>query len=167
MNGNACRKAQGERAPFEHSTEWAVQMFARMTAALEARAARPAEAERLAIPEGMSLCRAAWRRPSTCCPMPVCLTGIVSAQEHCLTSDVARARLTGATSVPADRLLADRAEGRFLGCAECDGSWFGVSKGILTIYTSQGEDALITDVPGPVINVLRTVCPEILVVTDK
>ena len=91
---------------------------------------------------------------------------IVFVQEHCLTSDVARARSTGATPVPADRLLADRAEGRFLACAECDGAWFGVSKGILTICTSQGEDALITDVPGPVINLLRTVCPEILVVTD-
>jgi hypothetical protein len=35
------------------------------------------------------------------------------------------------------------------------------------MYTSQGEDALITDVPRAVIDVLRVVCPEMLVVIDK
>jgi hypothetical protein len=89
---------------------------------------------------------------------------VVSAQEHCLTSDVSRARATGSTALPASRLVADRAEGRLLACAECDGAWFGVSKAILTICTSQGEDALITDVPRAVIDVLRLVCPELLVV---
>jgi hypothetical protein len=69
--------------------------------------------------------------------------------------------------VPADRLIGDRAEGRFLACAECDGHWFGVSKAILTICTGHGEDALIVDVPRAVIDVLRVVCPEILVVLDK
>src|SRR6185436_4706737 len=56
-------------------------------------------------------------------PVPV-----ASAQEHCLTSDVARARSTGATALSADRLSADRAEGRLLACAQADGVWFGVSK---------------------------------------
>jgi len=35
------------------------------------------------------------------------------------------------------------------------GAWFGVSKALLTIYLSQGRDALITDVPPRVIDVLR------------
>ena len=89
---------------------------------------------------------------------------IVSAQEHCLTSDVTRARMTGATALPADRLSADRAEGRLLACAHSDGAWFGVSKVPLTLCTSQGKDALMTDVPSAVIDVLRLVCPELLVV---
>ena len=82
-------------------------------------------------------------------------------------SDVARARATGATMLPGNRLIADRADGRFLACAESDGAWFGVSKTILTICTSQGKDALITDVPRSVIDVLRIVCPEILVVMER
>ena len=90
--------------------------------------------------------------------------GIVSAQEHCLTSDVTRARITGATALPADRLAADRAEGRLLACVHSDGGWFGVSKVPLTLFTSQGKDALMTDVPSGVIDVLRLVCPELLVV---
>ena len=92
--------------------------------------------------------------------------GIVSAQEHCLTSDVTRARLTGATSLPSDRLVADRAEGRLLACVHSDGAWFGVSKVPLTLFTSQGKDALITDVPPSVIDVMRQACPELLVVID-
>ena len=125
-------KAEGERAPFEHSTEWAAQMFARMTAALEARASRPAEADasRFRKASLYVVPRATTVESLSDAGLP---DGIVSVQEHCLTSDVARARLTGATSVPAVRLFADRAEGRFLACAECDGAWFGVSKVILTV----------------------------------
>jgi hypothetical protein len=90
--------------------------------------------------------------------------GIVSAQEHCLTSDATRARSTGATTLPAERLVADRAEGRLLACVQSDSVWFGVSKVPLTLCTSQGKDALITDVPSAVVDLLRQVCPELLVV---
>ncbi|HET9467618.1 MAG TPA: hypothetical protein VFO48_04375, partial [Vicinamibacterales bacterium] len=65
-----------------------------------------------------------------------------------------------------DRLIADRAEGRLLACVQCDGAWFAVSKVPLTLYASQGKDALITEVPRAVIDVLRMVCPEMLVVID-
>ncbi len=47
-----------------------------------------------------------------------------------------------------------------------DGAWFGVSKVPLTLCTSQGKDALMTDVPSGVIDVLRVVCPELLVVVS-
>jgi hypothetical protein len=159
-------KAHGERTPFEHSPEWAAQIFARLTKALEARVARPAEpnasrdrkSSLYVVPRGVAI---------ESLSAGVLPAGIVSAQEHCLTSDVTRARATGATTVPADRLIGDRAEGRFLACAECDGHWFGVSKAILTICTSHGEDALITDVPRVVIDVLRMACAEILVVLDR
>ena len=73
--------------------------------------------------------------------------GIVAAQEHCVTSDLKRALATGATAFPKSQIVNDRNEGRFLASAESDGKWFGVSKIILTVCTSQGKDALITDVP--------------------
>ena len=100
-------------------------------------------------------------------PDGVLPAGIVSAQEHCLTSDVTRARVTGATALPADRLAADRAEGRLLACVHSEGAWFGISKVPLTLCTSQGKDALMTDVPSGVIDVLRLVCPELLVVIHE
>jgi hypothetical protein len=100
--------------------------------------------------------------------LPACALpdGIVSAQEHCLTSDGARARATGSTALPADRLAADRAEGRLLASAHAEGAWFGISKVPLTVCTSQGKDALITDVPQGVIDVLRRVCPDLVVIQD-
>jgi hypothetical protein len=155
-------KGEGERDPFEHSTEWAAQMFARMADALEARATRPeanASAFRKSrlyvVPRGVDI---------DSLPGGALPDGIVPAQEHCLTSDVARAGATGATAMPADRLAADRAEGRLLASAQAEGAWFGISKVPLTVCTSQGKDALITDVPPAVIDVLRRACPDLLVV---
>jgi hypothetical protein len=60
--------------------------------------------------------------------------------------------------------VGDRNEARFLASAETGGKWFGVSKIVLTVCTGQGHDALITDVPPPVVDVLRLTCPELLVV---
>jgi hypothetical protein len=156
-------KREGEPDPFEHSIGWAAQMYARLAGALEARAARPAEpnASRFRkaclyiVPRGVAI---------NSLSDGVLPAGIVAAQEHCLTSDLTRARLTGATALPADRLLADRAEGRFLACVHSETAWVGVSKVLLTLCTSQGKDALITDVPPGVIDILRRVCPELLMV---
>jgi hypothetical protein len=158
-------KRQGEPNPFEHSVEWATQMYARLAGALEARATRPAEPNAsgtrksclYVAPRGMAI---DWLSDG------VLPAGIVSAQEHCLTSDVTRARISGATALSADRLVADRAEGRLLACVHSEGAWFGVSKVPLTLFMSQGKDALITDVPLGVIDVLRSVCPELLVVVS-
>ena len=157
-------KRKGEPTPFEHSPAWAAQMYARLTEAIEARATRPADSNAsrhpmshlYVVPRGVAVDSLADRLPA----------GTASAQEHCLTSDLTRARLTGATMLPADRLVADRAEGRLLACAQSDGTWFGVSKVPLTVFISQGKDAFITDVPQQVIDVLRVVCPEMLVVID-
>jgi hypothetical protein len=156
-------KCEGERAPFEHSTEWATQIFERMSAALDARAARPAEpnasqfgkSQLYVVPRGVDVDSIADGL------MP---PGIVSAQEHCLTSDIARARATGATALPAGKIAADRAEGRFLASLLSEGEWFGVSKVPLTLFMSQGKDALLADVPSAVIDVLRMTCPELVVV---
>jgi hypothetical protein len=159
-------KREGEPDPFEHSIEWGAQMYARLAGALEARAARPAElnASRYpssrfyVVPRGVAIDSLA---------DDVLPAGIVSAQEHCLTSDVTRARMSGGTALPAARLVADRAEGRFLACVHSQGAWFGISKVALTLFTSQGKDALFTDVPAGVTDVLRRVCPELLVVIGE
>jgi hypothetical protein len=90
--------------------------------------------------------------------------GTVPAQEHCLSSDVNRALVEGATAFPKSQILADRNEGRFLASAEIDGKWFAVSKTIVTQVIGQGFDALIVDVPKAVIDVLRVTCPGLLVV---
>jgi hypothetical protein len=156
-------KREGEPDPFEHSIAWATQMYARHAGALEARAARPTEPNASMLPKA-SLYVVPRAMAIDSLSDGVLPAGLVPAQEHCLTSDVTRARLTGATVLPADRLLADRADGRLLACEMFEGAWFGVSKVPLTLLTSQGKDALITDVPPGVIHVLRRVCPDLLVV---
>ena len=85
--------------------------------------------------------------------------GTVLAQEQCVTSDFQRALSTGATAFPRGQIAIDRNEGRFLASAELDGKWFGISKVVLTLYTGQGKDALITGVPPPVADTLRLTCP--------
>jgi hypothetical protein len=156
-------KGELEDAPFEHSTGWAAQIGDRLAAALDARATSPTTPNASSflksclyvVPRGVEIDSLSGG---------VLPAGIVVAQEHCLTSDVTRARMTGATLLPADRLFADRAEGRLLACVHSDGAWFGISKVPLTLCTSQGKDALMTDVPSGVIDVLHVVCPELLVV---
>lgn len=158
-------KGKGERDSFRHSLEGAAQFFDRMAAALAERAERPARpnASRFASARLYVVPRGAGVDSPSAGILP---EGIVTAQEHCLTSDVTRARATGATALPANRIRADRAEGRFLACAESEGAWFGVSKVLLTVYTAVGKDALITDVPPAVVDILRVVCPQLLVVID-
>ncbi len=155
-------KAEGEPDAFEHSNDWAAHVSTRMLTALDARiasrttrnASRISNARLYVIPRGVPL------KSLSEGALP---GGIVSAQEHYLTSDAMLARDTGATLLPRSRLAADRAEGRFLASANVDGEWFGVSKAVLTIYTSQGQDALICEVPARVVEVLRLVCVDFLV----
>ncbi len=153
-------KGERERAPFAHSPDWASRMHGRLTRALEARVTRPADAKASAlreariyvVPRGIAI---------DALPDGTLPAEIVQAQEHCLTSDATRARLTGATVLPADRMAADRAEGRMLACVQSDSAWFGVSKVPLTLYTGQGKDALITDVPPAIVDVLLVLYPRI------
>jgi len=92
--------------------------------------------------------------------------GIVAAQEHCVTSDLQRALATGATAFPRGQIVTDRNEGRFLASAETDGKWFGISKVVLTLCTSQGQDALITGVPPAVVDLLRLTCPGLVAIAS-
>jgi hypothetical protein len=158
-------KGEAERNPFEHSTGFAAQIFTRMAAALDARRA---SGNKLNASEFATSCLRVVPRGVDVDALSgnVVPAGVVSAQKHCLTTDVARASATGATAFPKSRLLADRAEGRFLASAMSEGEWFAVSKAALTMCAREGRDALITDVPSGVIDVLRLTCPEHLVVID-
>jgi hypothetical protein len=149
----------------DHSVEWAELIFAHMTSALHARAARQRElnasdfasAQLFVIPESDSDAPLQER---------VVPGGVVPAQEHFVTSDLKRALASGATAFPRTQMVADRNEGRFLASAERDGKWFGISKVILTTCTGQGKDALVIGVPPPVIEVLRLTCPGLLQVAS-
>ena len=151
----------GEREHVEHSPAWARLVFRRTIDALELRAQSTAPnastlpaARLFVVPRGQKVGASVYDLPDN----------IVSAQEHCLTSDVNRALSNGTTAFPKSQILADRNEGRFLASAEIDGKWFAISKTILTQVTGRGFDALIVDVPAPVIEVLKVTCPELIVV---
>jgi hypothetical protein len=154
-------KNEGERDAFEYSAEWAAAMFARTVNGLDARAGQPTQPNVSVFPMSRVYVvpRGSANEPWPVGQLPV---GIVTAQEHCLTSDVARARHTGAPALSTSRMSSDRAEGRFLASAQVDGAWFAVSKALLTMCTSQGKDAVICDVPPGVVDVLRQTCPDLL-----
>jgi hypothetical protein len=146
----ARQTTEGARNPVDYSAGWAAQMFDRTMRALAARARHKDRANASGVPDARLFIESA---PE----------GTVRAQEHCVTSDLQRALATGATAFPKGQILRDRNEGRFLASADEDGKWFGISKVILTLCTSQGEDALLTGVPPSVVDTLRLTCPELAV----
>lgn len=148
----------GRREHFEHSLDWAAQVLSRTRHALKGR-----ETPRSCQPAGRLFVvpESRHEKPLTSGGVP---EGVPSAQEHCVTSDLQRALTTGATAFPKSQILLDRKEGRFLASVETEGKWFGVSKVLLTASICRGKDALIADVPEPVIDILRLTCPELVVV---
>src|SRR4029077_289187 len=128
----------GGREHFDHSLAWAREVLQRTVDALQARAVHQdalnaslhRDARLFVIPESVS-------RESV--PGGLLPDGIVSAQEHCVTSDLQRALASGATAFPKSQILLDRKEGRFLASAEAGGKWFGVSKVLLTACICQGK----------------------------
>ena len=60
--------------------------------------------------------------------------------------------------------MLDRNEGLFIASADVDGKWFEISKVILTLCTSHGQDALLTGVPPLAVERLRLTCPGLVLV---
>ena len=151
---------EGEQEHFAHASEWAEAMFSRTTSALGVRARYKDRANASDVPRARLVIV-----PETTAveSTPAIADGIVVAQEHCVTSDLQRALSTGATAFPRGRIVSDRNEGRFLASAESGGQWFGLSKVVLTLCTSQGKDALLVGVPPAVVNVLQLTCPGLVV----
>jgi hypothetical protein len=154
---------EGENQHFEHSAEWARRAFGMLVKGLEARALRQHAPNASDFPD-TRLFIVPESDVAESLPEGFLPAGIVSAQEHCFTSDMKRGLSGGAMVSPKSRMLTDRNEGRFLASAESDGKWFGISKNVLTMLTSRGKDALMTDVPSSVIEVLRLTCPTLAMV---
>ena len=142
---------QGARNAVDYSADWAAQIFGRTMSALASRAAHQSRLNASDVPDARLFVESA---PE----------GTPLAQEHCVTSDLQRALATGATAFPKGQIVSDRNEGRFLASAEADGKWFGISKVVLTVYTSLGKDALITGIPASVVEALPLTCPGLAVI---
>ena len=151
----------GVREHVEHSPEWAQLVFQRTIDALELRAQSTASNASKLPAARLFVVRRAQNAGAS---MPDLPGGLVPAQEHCLTSDVNRALSNGTTAFPKSQILTDRNEGRLLASADIEGKWFAVSKTILTQVIGRGFDALIVDVPDPVIEVLRITSPGLIMV---
>jgi hypothetical protein len=151
----------GEREHFEHSIDWAQQIFSRVTSALEARAKRP-RAPNASDHPAARLFVSLRSTPSESAETHGLPERAASAQEYCFTSDMPRAVSTGAMFQPAQQMLDDRNEGRFLASAEGSGHSFGVSKLILTLFLSRGQDVRIVDVPKEIAEVLSLTCGGLL-----
>jgi hypothetical protein len=148
----------GERDHFSHSAEFAAQTFARLIAALDARAQQKSKLNASNHPDSHIYVMA----ESESAEAPS--SGVVAhADEYCYASDLNRTLSGSITSVPANQMLIDRNEGRYLASAESTGEWFAVSKVILTLFTAQGRDAQISGVPPEVIEILRLTCPGLVV----
>jgi hypothetical protein len=150
-------RRDGERAHFEHSDDAARENFARLTAALAARAkaglvlnASDITTARIVVsPSG----------PDSVMDESSDLT---PAQDHCFTSDLRAALAGAATHCPAAQIREDRNEGRYLASREVDGHWRAVSKVILTLLTAEGRHAVIRDMPAAMIDVMQLTCPDIV-----
>jgi hypothetical protein len=160
-------KREGERDHFYHSAEFAAQSFARLTAALDARILRKTDLNASNYPDArlyvIAESESADAEQANTLMGGTLPAGIAHAEDYCYTSNLNRALSGGTTAVPKDQMLIDRNEGRYLASAESGGEWFAVSKVILTLFTSQGKDALISGVPQQVIEVLRLTCPGLIV----
>jgi hypothetical protein len=152
---------RGARERLEYSADWARLVFQRTIDALELRAQSTAPNASKRPAARLFVVRRGQTAGASGSDLP---DGIVPAQEHCLTSDVNRALSNGTTAFPKSQILTDRNEGRLLASAEIEGKWFAVSKTILTQVTGRGFDALIVDVPAPVIEVLKVTCPGLVVI---
>jgi len=146
-----------ERARFEYSAEWGAEIFSRLVTALGRRAMHGALPNASGLPSARVF--AVQEGHSEASGREIRVNEMARAQEHCVTSDLKRALETGATAFPKSQILSDRKEGRFLASVESEGKWFAVSKVLLTTHVCQGKDALITDVPVAVIEILRLTCP--------
>jgi hypothetical protein len=155
-------KRQGERDHFYHSAEFGAQSFARLTAALDARVLRNTDLNASNYPDAR-LYVVAESESVEALAEGALPADIARAEEYCYISDLKGALSGGMTAVPRDQMLIDRNEGRYLASAEIGGEWLAVSKVILTLFLSQGKDALISGVPQRVIEVLRLTCPGLIV----
>jgi hypothetical protein len=139
---------KGENQHFDCSTAWAVESHARLTAALAARASHPDRPN------------ASGRRTARIF-VGTGSADTVRVDDHCVTSGPSRVRLGGPVFCREPQLIDGRNEGRYLASVRTGSGWFGISKAILTTFTSMGTDVVIDDVPDA-LEVLQLTCPAVV-----
>jgi hypothetical protein len=144
---------KSENQHFDCSAAWAVENYARLTAALAARASHPDR-------PNASDCR------TTRIFVGQKSVGSVRVDEYCVTSDPSRVRPDGPAFCREPQILDDRSEGRYLASVRAGSGWFGISKAILTMFTSTGTDVGIDDVPDA-IDVLQLTCPALVATSSS
>jgi hypothetical protein len=137
----------GELEHFDHSHEWAEIMFARLIAALEARARAGRALNASELPDAR---------------LQLVANGEATAPELCFTSDPRTAAAIGATPQPVRDMVADRLEGRFLASVESGGQWIGISKLLVTTCLAQGRSVVLPDMSPRMAAVLRLTCPDLV-----
>jgi hypothetical protein len=146
-----------EREHFEHSPDWGSEMYARLISALERRVSRPGEPNASGHPNSFIFVSSQNRQSPPAAEMDSPAEA-VNANEYCFTSDMSRAVASGATFQSEAEMIDSRNEGRFLASVKVDGSWFGVSKLVLTLFLAQGKHAAMTAVPEDAVDVIQLVC---------
>lgn len=73
----------------------------------------------------------------------------------------------GAAAYEESRLLRDRQEGMFLLSYATPGGWIAVSKDVLTEVLGAGRDAKIVGLPAAAARVLKSMCPELVVLPER
>ena len=150
---------EGEREHFEHSAEWAQQMFARLTCALGNRAGRPDEPNASTVPSARVFISPAG---------PSGAGEPVAAQEHCVTSDARFAESSGMTARTPSARWWNRQEGRFLASAIVNGQWCGISKVVLSTNQQSGPRRHPDGrVPRTLESILRLTCPALVVLPSE
>jgi hypothetical protein len=139
---------KSEPQHFDFSSAWAVESHARLTTALAARASHPGRLN------------ASDRRTARIF-VGQASADAVRADDYCVISDPSRLGSAGPVLCRESQLMDDRHEGRFLASVWIGSGWFGISKAILTTFTSTGTDVVIDEVPDA-IDVLRLTCPAIV-----
>ena len=152
----ALPKRAGEQDHFYHSAAFASDIFARLIAGLEARAARGLHPN--ASSHRDSRIYVSMQAEQIARSMSGLPAGIVSANEYCFISGSNRTSSEGKASLPVAQILLDRNEGRYLASTEYDDEWFAISKFILTLFTCQGRDVLISGVPPKATDLLLLTC---------
>ncbi|MGH9574685.1 MAG: hypothetical protein ACRD40_14295 [Candidatus Acidiferrales bacterium] len=152
----ALPKRPGEQDHFYHSAEFASQVFARLIAALDARSVRAADAN--ASPHRDARIYVSAESEEVARSSTGLTAEVASASEYCFSS----AASGGWTQLSLNQIVTDRNEGRYLASAEYDGTWFAISKFILTLFICQGSDVLLFSIPTKLAEILLLTCPGLI-----
>lgn len=149
----------GEGTHFEHSLEFATEVYERLLRCLRVRVANPGALNASRTRSAKLYVRRAVAAESVPHEME-------SVQALCFTSDVTAAANLGAVPWARQELERERREGGFLASVVSGGHLFGLSKMVLTAPIGAGRDAIVSGIPAEAASKLRLTWPGDAVVSD-